>query len=37
MVHDPHDATAADEVFDYELTDVLQAHGQALEEQSEAE
>jgi hypothetical protein len=34
MEHDPHDATEAEEVFDRALTDVLEKHGHALEEQS---
>lgn len=36
MEPDPPDAGDADEVFDQELTDVLAAHGQELEEKSRA-
>jgi hypothetical protein len=36
MEQDPSDAIDASDVFDHELTRVLQVHGQALEKQSRA-
>jgi hypothetical protein len=36
MEQDPPDAVDASDVFDHELTRVLQVHGQALEKQSRA-